>query len=76
MSYRNSQNDSKNHSGTSGGIGFCGLLTIVFIALKLCHVIEWSWLWVLAPLWIPFAIVIVVLIIIAIVMIIGAMLDK
>lgn len=29
------------------------LLTVAFIVLKLCHVIEWSWLWVLAPLWIP-----------------------
>ena len=36
----------------SGGIGFCGLLTIVFIILKLIKVICWSWLWVLSPLWI------------------------
>jgi len=42
---------NKNNS-TSGGIGFTGLLTIVFIVLKLCHVIEWSWLWVLSPIWI------------------------
>lgn len=38
---------------TSGGIGFCGLLTIAFIVLKLCGVINWSWIWVFAPLWIP-----------------------
>lgn len=38
----------KNHSG-SGGIGFLGLLTIVFIVLKLTHVINWSWWWVLSP---------------------------
>ena len=36
----------------SGGIGFCGLLTIVFIILKLTKGICWSWLWVLSPLWI------------------------
>ena len=42
---------NKNNS-TSGGIGFTGLLTIVFIVLKFCHVIEWSWLWVLSPIWI------------------------
>ena len=36
----------------SGGIGFCGLLTIVFIILKLTKVIGWSWLWVVSPLWI------------------------
>lgn len=41
---------------SSGGIGFFGLLTIVFIVLKLTEVIAWSWLWVLSPLWIPFAI--------------------
>ena len=36
--------------GTAGGIGFCGVLAIVFIVLKLCKVISWSWLWVLAPI--------------------------
>lgn len=38
--------------------GFPTLLTIAFIVLKLCNVITWSWWWVLAPLWIPVAIVI------------------
>ena len=42
----------KNNNSSAGGIGFTGLLTIVFIVLKLCHVIEWSWLWVLSPIWI------------------------
>ena len=36
---------------------FPTLLTIAFIVLKLCNVIAWSWWWVLAPLWIPVAIV-------------------
>ena len=36
----------------SGGIGFTGALTILFIALKLCGVIDWAWKWVLAPIWI------------------------
>jgi hypothetical protein len=39
-------------TSTGGGIGFTGLLTIVFIVLKLTNVINWSWLWVLSPLWI------------------------
>ena len=34
----------ENKQSSSGGIGFCGLLTIVFIVLKLCKVINWSWL--------------------------------
>ena len=38
------------------GIGFSGLLGIAFIVLKLCDVVDWSWWWVLAPIWIPFAI--------------------
>ena len=39
-------------SKTSGGIGFAGLLTIVFIVLKLIGRISWSWVWVLSPIWI------------------------
>ena len=42
-------------NNNSGGIGFCGLLTILFIYLKLTGSILWSWSWVLRPLWIPFA---------------------
>jgi hypothetical protein len=45
----------------SGGIGFVGLLTIVFITLKLCGVISWSWWWVLSPVWIT-AIVVLLLV--------------
>lgn len=55
---------------SNGGIGFCGLLTIVFIVLKLCKVISWSWLWVFSPIWLPLALaitfVIVAMIIISI----------
>lgn len=36
--------------------GFSTLLTIAFIVLKLCHVINWSWVWVLAPIWISVAV--------------------
>jgi len=42
---------------SSGGITFGGLLTIVFIVLKLTGIINWSWLWVLCPLWIGLALV-------------------
>ncbi|MBQ5877219.1 MAG: hypothetical protein IIW71_05435 [Treponema sp.] len=38
--------------------GFPTLLTIAFIVLKLCNVITWSWWWVLSPIWIPIAIVV------------------
>ena len=52
-----------NNSGAKGGIGFTGLLTIAFIVLKLCHVIEWSWIWVLSPIWISVIMVIVIVIV-------------
>ena len=42
-----------NTASASGGIGFFGLLTIVFITLKLLDVVQWSWWWVFAPLYIP-----------------------
>lgn len=38
---------------TSNSVTGCELLLVTFIVLKLCHVIDWSWWWVLAPLWIP-----------------------
>ena len=41
------------------GIGFCDVLGIVFIILKLCGILTWSWLWVLSPIWIPIAIAII-----------------
>lgn len=43
-----------------------GLLLIAFIVLKLCHVIEWSWLWVLSPIWIPLALTGIIAIVMAI----------
>ena len=46
------------------GGGISAILLVVFIVLKLCKVIDWSWWWVFSPLWIPFAIVIFILIII------------
>ena len=54
-------------STNNSGIGFCGLLTIVFITLKLLEIITWSWVWVLAPLWITFSIFIVLIFIVAII---------
>ena len=55
---------SNSNSSSTGGIGFCGLLTIVFITLKLMDKIDWTWTWVLSPLWIPFSIVIGIVVIV------------
>jgi len=58
-------------NSSSSGIGFCGLLTILFIGLKLCGVIDWSWWWVLAPLWIPTILVIIILLIASVILVKG-----
>jgi hypothetical protein len=55
-----------NSSSSSGGIGFVGLLTIVFIVLKLIGKISWEWIWVLSPLWISMCTVVITISIILI----------
>ena len=64
-----------SEQSTSGGVGFCSLLTIAFIVLKLCNVISWSWLWVLAPMWIPATVAIAIILIILVVALIAMILD-
>lgn len=54
---------SKSNSA-NGGIGVTGLLGVVFVTLKLCHVIDWSWWWVTAPFWGSFALMAVMVIIV------------
>ena len=56
-----------NSSSSSSGISFTGLLTVVFITLKLTKVIDWSWWWVMSPLLIPAAIVLVLLLVIGVI---------
>lgn len=63
----NMRRNDNSSGGKSGGIGFVGLLTITFIVLKLLNVIKWSWLWVLAPIWIYAAFIVVIIIIAAII---------
>lgn len=58
--------NNRNNNAVGGGVGFCGLLTLIFITLKLLNVIEWSWLWVLSPIWISAALTLVIVLIIII----------
>nr|DAJ75710.1 MAG TPA: Melanocortin-2 receptor accessory protein family [Bacteriophage sp.] len=55
-------------SNSSTGLGFASVLGIVFIVLKLCKVINWSWVWVLCPFWIGLAGWRIFILIIAIIM--------
>ena len=50
--------DNNNSTGPVA-IGFPGLLAIVFITLKLCGAIDWSWWYVTMPLWIVPAILLI-----------------
>ena len=58
---------AKQETTQSGGIGFLGLLTILFIGLKLTGHINWSWWWVLAPIWGVFALVLVAVLFLAVI---------
>lgn len=51
----------------NNSIGFTGLLTIVFITLKLCGVISWGWVWVLSPLWITTITLVILIVVLCIV---------
>lgn len=54
---------SSSNKSSSGGVGVCTVVGIVFLILKLTGLIDWSWWWVLAPFWIPIAGVITFIII-------------
>lgn len=54
-----SNSNSVNVGG--GGIGLLGAVFLVFLILKLTGHIAWSWWWVLAPLWMPFGIIVAVI---------------
>ncbi|MFA5385377.1 MAG: hypothetical protein WC364_12100 [Eubacteriales bacterium] len=62
---------SSGATTSRGGIGFCSLLTIVFIVLKLTKVVAWSWFWVLSPMIFGAALTVLVLLVLFIIMIIA-----
>lgn len=66
----------KMQANRRGGCGFFGLLFITFLVLKLTNVINWSWWWVSAPLWMPFSIITGIAFIAIIVVIIAACCGK
>jgi hypothetical protein len=57
-------------------MGFLGWLGILFIGLKLTGFINWPWLWVLAPIWIPLSIGLAVAIIMLVLLLIFKAFDK
>ena len=56
-------NNNNNKQATRTGISFTGALTLIFITLKLTHVIDWSWVWVLSPTWISIAVDLIIMLV-------------
>ena len=61
---------------TNKSVGFFELLFLLFLGLKLANFIDWSWVWVFAPLWIPAVAVIMVLGVVFAYLVIANALDK
>ena len=57
-----------NNKAGCGSVGIAGTLTIVFIVLKLCGLITWSWWWVTAPLWGGIALILAILVVFMLIM--------
>ena len=74
--YNSSNNNNTKAQASSGGIGFVGLLTIAFIVLRLCGVINWSWIWVLSPIWISAALTVGLLLIAGIIYLVALLIEK
>lgn len=63
-------------SNETTGISFLSMLGILFITLKLTGVISWSWLWVLSPIWIPFALIIIIFLFAGLAALISVLINK
>ena len=57
----------ENNSNYTSGLSFSSVLFLVFLVLKLTNVIDWSWWWVLSPLWITFMLCMLIFILMVIV---------
>lgn len=63
---------NSSSSSASGGTSISGLLGVLFVGLKLTGFIDWPWLWVLSPFWIPLVIVLGVLVVFGIIWLIAS----
>lgn len=67
---------SSSNRSSGGGLGVCSVVGIVFIILKLTHLIDWSWWWVLAPFWIPAAGVLIFILIVILIKFVEYLKDR
>ena len=63
-------------SSSSGGIGILGALGVLFVGLKLTGYIDWSWLWVTAPFWGLFALVVALVLFAAIAKLVAVLVTR
>ena len=54
-------------SNTNTSISLGTILFVVFLVLKLCGTITWSWWWVTAPLWIPLGLALMLIVLVALI---------
>lgn len=66
----------KDNSSSGLAAWGCFIMTMVFLVLKLCGKIAWSWIWIFSPIWIPIAAFFTILILTLIVALIGAIITK
>lgn len=59
--------DRKVNVTANGGLGIIELLQVAFVVLKLCKIIKWSWVWVLAPTWIGASLAVIFIIVLVII---------
>jgi len=62
---------TQNKTNVYAGPSFAGLLTLLFIGLKLTGYIAWSWLWVLSPLWIGFALAVFFIVLLCVILVLA-----
>jgi nitrate/nitrite transporter NarK len=71
-----SDNKSNGSAAGGGGIGLLGAMFLIFMTLKLCGVIDWSWWWVTAPLWAVPALLIAACVVVVAAIVILMVLDR
>lgn len=76
MNVKYNYENNNSNALTGGGVNFCGLLAIAFIVLKLTGFIDWSWAWVLAPIWIPVIFYLMLLLVILIIVMVKRLFNK
>ena len=64
---------STRYAGASFPI--LGILGVLFVTFKLAGVIAWPWVWVLAPFWVPLALMVALFVVIVIVSVVNVLIE-